>query len=233
MTQGEYMRPEKLRSARIAANLTQQQAANRLGVSQAYLAMIENGRRPVTSRLLLEIVSLYGLGPTALPLSVGAGETWNSASVAAALAALGYPGFRQLAGGQVVNPAVVLLAAVASDDLEMRVIEALPWLFLEYSNLDWEWLIRESKLRDVQNRLGFLIALARYRAEKRADRSVAVRLRRVEEVLERARLAREDTLCQASLSETERRWLRRARPAVARHWKLLTDLEPDSLRYVA
>jgi hypothetical protein len=61
----------------------------------------------------------------------------------------------------------------------------------------------------------------------------AGRLRQVEQVLDRARLAREDTLCQDSLSDAERRWLRRARPPDARHWNLLTDLDLQSLPYAA
>ena len=58
-------------------------------------------------------------------------------------------------------------------------------------------------------------------------------LRELEEVLEPARLAREDTLCQGSLSEAERRWLRQERPADALHWNLLTDLDAEHLPYAA
>ena len=53
--------------------------------------------------------------------------------------------------------------------------------------------------------LGFLVTLARQVAEKREEKLAEGRLRQVEEVLDRARLVREDTLCQASLSEAERR----------------------------
>ncbi len=227
------MRPEHLRSARQTAGLTQQQAADRLGVSQAYLALLERGRRPVTAQLGPKIVKLYGLGPTALPLESGSIDSWQSSSLAAALARLGYPGFRQLRGADRKNPAVVLLAAIAASEVEVRVIEALPWLVVEHSDLDWEWLIREAKLRDIQNRLGFVVTLARQVAEKRGDGLATSRLRGIEEVLDRARLVREDTLCQASLSETERRWLRRTRPVEASHWNLLTDLNARFLPYAA
>ncbi|MEK7403909.1 MAG: helix-turn-helix transcriptional regulator [Acidobacteriota bacterium] len=227
------MRPEQLRSAREAAGLTQQQAAGRLGVSQAYLALLERGRRPVTAGLRSKIVNLYGLGPTDLPLETECVDSWQSASLATALASLGYPGFRHLRGGDGKNPAVVLLAAIAAGDVEVRVIEALPWLVVAYSDLDWEWLIREAKLRDVQNRLGFLVTLARQVAEKRGDKVTAGRLCQVEEILDRARLVREDTLCQGSLSDAERRWLRRTRPPDARHWNLLTDLDSRALPYAA
>ena len=178
-------------------------------------------------------MKLYGLGPTALPLESHSIDSWHSSSLAAALASLGYPGFRQLRGAHRKNPAVVLLAAIVASEAEVRVIEALPWLVVEHSDLDWEWLIREAKLRDVQNRLGFVVTLARQVAEKRGDALGASRLREIEEVLDRARLVREDTLCQASLSDAERRWLRRTRPVEASHWNLLTDLSAQILPYPA
>jgi len=225
------LRPEHLRSARQTAGLTQQQAADRLGVSQAYLALLERGRRPVTAPLGMKIVKLYRLVPTALPLESDGIDSWHSSSLAAALASLGYPGFRQLRGAHRKNPAVVLLAAIVASEVEVRVIGALPWLVVEYSDLDWGWLIREAKLRDVQNRLGFIVTLARQVAEKRGDASATSRLRGIEKVLDRARLVREDTLCQASLSDPERRWLRRTRSVEASHWNLLTDLNAQFLPY--
>jgi hypothetical protein len=179
----------------------------------------------------MKIVKLYRLVPTALPLESDGIDSWHSSSLAAALASLGYPGFRQLRGAHRKNPAVVLLAALVASEVEVRVIGALPWLVVEYSDLDWGWLIREAKLRDVQNRLGFIVTLARQVAEKRGDGPAASRLREIEEVLDRARLVREDSLCQASLSEAERRWLRRTRPVEASHWNLLTDLNAQFLPY--
>ena len=160
----------QMRSARKAAGLTQQQAADRLGVSQAYLALLERGRHTLTDQLRSKIAKVYRLGPTSLPLEMDSPVTWNSALVAAALAKLGYPGFRQLRGRGRKNPAIVILAALGARDLEVRVIEALPWLLVEYgSDLDWDWLVRESKLRDLQNRLGFLVTIAREVAEKRRE----------------------------------------------------------------
>ena len=225
------MRPEQLRLARQAAGLTQHQAAGRLGVSQAYLALLERGRRPVTARLVVKIAKVYDLSPSTLPVDAEGVDLWNSASLAAALGRLGYPEFPRLRGGHKKSPAVVLLGAIGARDVELRVIEALPWIVAEYSDLDWEWLIREAKLRDVQNRLGFLVALGRQVCEKRGDDVAAGRLGHVEEVLERARLVREDTLCQDRLSDAERRWLRQTRPPEARHWNLLADLDSRSLPY--
>lgn len=230
----ETLRPEQLKSARTAAGLTQHQAAARLDVSQAYLALLERGRRPVTAQLTSRIVDLYRLGPLALPLDPGNLGSWDSSSLAAGLASLGYPGFRQLTGGPPHNPATLLLAAVsAAGDVEVCVLEALPWLAVHYPNLNWEWLIREAKVRDVQNRLGFVVTLARHVAAKRGMIGAAGRLHQVEEILDRARLVREDTLCQDSLSDAERCWLRQMRHAEASHWNLLTDLKAQLLPYPA
>ncbi len=229
----QCLRPERLRSARRTAALTQHQAAKRLGVSQAYLALLEGGRRRITPQLGVRIAKLYGLGPAALPLSTENLSDWDSSSLATGLASLGYPGFRQLAGAPAHHPATILLAAIASSNVEIRVVEALSWLAAEYNDLDWEWLIREAKVRDLQNRLGFVVTLARVVTRKRGDRAAAERLHEVEEILERARLVREDTLCQASLSDAERRWLRKTRPAEAGHWNLLTDLRARTLPYAA
>lgn len=229
----DTLRPEQLKSARTASGLTQQQAADRLSVSQAYLALLEGGRRPVTARLKSRIVDLYGLGPVALPLDVRNLGVSDPSSLAAGLASLGYPGFRQPTGVQPQNPATILLRALIAADVEVRVIEALPWLAIQYHNLDWDWLIREAKVRDVQNRLGFIVTLARQVAENRGNVDSARSLHQVEEILDRARLVREDTLCQQSLSGAERRWLRQTRPPEARHWNLLTDLRAQLLPYAA
>jgi transcriptional regulator with XRE-family HTH domain len=222
--------PEHLRSARLAARLTQQEAAKELGVSQAYLALIEQGRRPVTARLLPRLAKFYDLGPTALPLDPNLPR--DSASLATAVARLGYPAFPRSRRHR-QNPASVLLAAITAADLEVRVLEALPWLAVEYSDLDWNWLIRETKVRDLQNRLGFLVSIAQRVAATQRNHAAAEQLHKVETMLDRARLVREDTLCQDSLSDAERRWLRTARSAEARHWNLLTDLTTEHLPYAA
>jgi len=140
-------RPGQLRSAREAAGLTQQRAASQLGVSQAYLALLESGRRRVTDPLGFRMMDLYRLPATAMPLDIGDLDSWDSASLAKALANLGYPGFRRLRGGRSRNPAVILLAAISRDELEVRVAESLPWLAVEYHDLDWQWLTREAKVR--------------------------------------------------------------------------------------
>jgi transcriptional regulator with XRE-family HTH domain len=223
--------PDQIRLARETIGLTQQQAADHLGVSQAYLALMETGQRRVTGQVGLKMMDLYRLGPTVLPLHADDLESWDSASLAKALANLGYPSFRHLLGGSRDNPAVVLLAAVSRDDVEVRVTEGLPWLVVQYHDLDWEWLTREAKVRDAQNRLGFIVTLGRRIAEKRGAGAALRKLREVEGALDHARLAREDSLCQGGLSEAERGWLRQERPADARHWNLLTDLDAEHLPY--
>ena len=118
-------------------------------------------------------------------------------------------------------------------DLEARLSEALPWVAWRYPELDWDWLVREAKLHDVQNRLGFVVALARQVAERKNDGATAETLAAVQRQLQSSRLAREDTLCRESMTQAERRWLREHRPALAQHWNLLTGLVPEHLSYAA
>ncbi len=160
--------------------------------------------------------------------SSGAERSFNSEELASAIAALGYPGFAQLRRESREDPALVLLAALSSEDLEVRVIESLPWLVVHHPKMDWDWLQTQAKHRNVQNRLGFIVTLARRLAEKRGD-MVALRLSQIEEALRQLRGPGEDTLCQASLSQAERKWLHESRPADARYWNLLTDLHLENL----
>jgi transcriptional regulator with XRE-family HTH domain len=224
-----------LRSARLARGSTQAQAAARLGVSQSYLAMLEAGKRRLTPELARRAVRAFGLAPTALAPHHADTATRRTAApaLAADLAALGYPGFAHLTPRRWVpkNPARVLLDTVERDDLEARVVEALPWLVLKYWPLDQVWLVREAKLRDLQNRLGFVVTLARSFAERTGDGDKAAALAHLEAQLERSRLAREEPLCRASLPDAERRWLVEHRSADARRWNLLTDWTVDALRY--
>lgn len=224
----------QLRELREQRGWTQQQAAKHLGVTQAYLSMLERAHRPVPSRLVNGMARLFDLPVTALPLPPAAVEMSDS-QLAGALAALGYPGFRHLAARSsgARNPAAVLAAALCRPHLEARTVEALPWLALEHADLDWSWVVREAKLRNRQNRLGYVVVLARKLAEK-SSRSDATRcLREVEEQLEPSRLAWEDSFSGDALSEAERRWLQQSRPAEARHWNLLTDLTVEQLQHAS
>jgi transcriptional regulator with XRE-family HTH domain len=232
----DAMKSRDLRTARLAKGLSQVDAAVRLGVSQPYLAMLERGQRRLTPRVALRAARLYGLTPTAVPRSrPELPARVDAGTLAKDTAGLGYPGFAHLRSPNWTpkNPGEVLLTALAQDELEPRLVEALPWLVLRYSNLDWRWVVREAKVRDLQNRLGFVVALARQLVTRVGDGAKVHALRDLEARLERSRLAREDTLCRASLPEAERRWLLEHRPDVAKHWNLLTDWTADALRYAA
>ena len=151
----------QLRTARQARGWTQARAAARLGVSQPYLAMLEAGQRPLTSAVARRAMRVYSLPPTVLP--PGVAPRVGAATLAQDLAALGYPGFVHLTrrGCAAKHPGAVLLTALAQPELEARAVEALPWLLLRYWSLDPAWLVREAKVRDLQNRLGFVVSLAR------------------------------------------------------------------------
>ena len=226
-----------IRTGRLAKGLSQVQAAARLKVSQPYLAMLERGERRLTPDLARRAMKAYDLSPTALPPSHSGSsrQRMTPEALARDLAGLGYPGFAYLRPRKWKprNPGEVLLTALAQEDLESRLVEALPWLVLRFWPLDQEWLIREARLLDLQNRLGFVVTLARRLAEGAGDQPRAHAFKDLETVLERSRLAREDTLCRASLPEAERRWLAKHRPQEARHWNVLTDWTADALRYVA
>src|SRR5487761_122118 len=185
------MQDEQLKAGRLRAGLTQKQAAERLGVSQPYLSQLEKGERPVRAELALSAAALYRLPATALPLPETLAEDprTDDALLARQLSGLGYPGFAHLRARK-ANPAAVVVAALLRRDLETRLAEALPWVLLTYPELDWSWLVRHAKLQDVQNRLGFLVAVAKGLATDRPEYQSAFRqLCATEQQLERVRLA--------------------------------------------
>jgi transcriptional regulator with XRE-family HTH domain len=226
------MTPTSLQSARRASGWTQKRAARRLGVTQAYLSMLERGRRVPPPELALRLAKVYSLSPTALPLPAGewVPQVAGDRRIASELGRLGYPGVGGARRGQAKNPAELLLTALAAADLDRRLVQALPWLFLRYPEMDAAWLLDRSKRLDLQNRLGFLVTLAREVREAR-DEAVPPNLADLEAALERSRLARFDTLCQSSMSEDEGRYLFEHRSEAARRWNLLTDLEVGGLPY--
>lgn len=213
---------EQLKRARLDRDWSQQEAANRLGVTQAYLSMLESGvRNP--SRLARKLMQVYNLSPTVLPVDKVREEV-SADSLAHELARLGYPGYAHLRrGGRTVNPATFLLTALGQRNLEARTAEGLPWVVLRYPDMPTDFLVREARARNLQNRLGFAVTLCR-RAAGRDD------LQRLEQTLADSKLEKEDSFCK-ELNDAERRWLREHSSEEARQWHLLSDLRPDAVRY--
>jgi transcriptional regulator with XRE-family HTH domain len=224
--------------ARKQAGLTQQRAAAKLRVCQSYLSMVENGQRALAPELARRMVHVYKLSPVSFPPSESRWDPKRADpdQLAADLAGLGYPGFAYLRKRRSErNPGELLLTALAQDRLESRLFEALPWLVLKHWELDTGWLVHEAKLHDLQNRLGFVVSLARG-AASRAGFSNPQRdatLEQLESTLKRSLLAKEEALGEVKLSDAEHKWLKEHRPREARDWNLLTNWRPETLRYVA
>jgi transcriptional regulator with XRE-family HTH domain len=226
---------QQFKSGRRETQLTQVQAAERLGLSQSYLSQLEKGQRPITPEIARLATKVYRLSPAALPLpdATPDAEEADAARLSRQLSGLGYPGFAHLRAER-INPPILVLRSLVHDDLEVRLTEALPWVLATYPDVDWPWLTDQVKLRDVQNRLGFLVGLAQGLAASREKfRSALEALQQVETKLEHARLVREDTLCRESMPPAERRWLASNRSPLARHWNLLTGLTVEQLPYAS
>ena len=88
------MELHKLRSARLDKGWTQTQAAVRLGMTQAYLNFLENGKRRLTPQLVRRTALVYGLSPEVLPIADAfVPAKTNDQRLTLMLAKLGYPGF--------------------------------------------------------------------------------------------------------------------------------------------
>jgi transcriptional regulator with XRE-family HTH domain len=217
----------ELKAARNTAGWTQQRTARRLGVTQAYLSMLERGERPVSDTVAARAAAHLPITPTALPFTGQRPEHFEDA-----LGALGYPGFAYLRDGKRMNPAELLLLALDTEDLPARVVEGLPWLPLAFPDLNWEWLFREAKVRNRQNRLGFILDLAREATAHSRNPEMASLLTDKTNRLEASLLATEDSLCHASMGNAERTWLRTNRSPLAMRWNVLSDLKLSHLDHV-
>lgn len=228
------MTGEDLRNARKRRGWTQDKTAKKLGMTQAYLSMLEGGRRALSRPAMTRVVRKLDVPPTALPLQ---DELNRPASpddlLRGELAALGYPGFSYLhrLRGVRHNPAQVLFTALNEPDLDMRVVEGLPWLTFTFADLDWNWLVRNAKVHDRQNRLGFTVTLAKGLAQKAGDEGRTENLFEKESLLQQSLLTREDTFCHDSLTKAERDWLREHRTPEARKWNMLSDLSVEHLSH--
>jgi transcriptional regulator with XRE-family HTH domain len=222
-----------LREARVRAKLTQRGAAARLGVSQPYYSQLENGSRRMTWELARVAVKRLRISPVLLPLPSLSLQVKPlvPADIAAALGALEYPGFLHAAQQRaLLNPAELLVRVLVHENLDPRLVEALPWLLAKFSNLDRQWLLGQCRLLNLQNRLGYLVELADGLTRQR-NHDLALTQWLTE--LDASRLAVEGTLCRESMTEPERRWVRKHRPPAAAHWSLLTTLDVDQLTYAA
>jgi len=203
---------------------TQQLTAQRLGVSQPYYSQLENGSRPIPRKLSGVLQRVLNLSPSlvVLPPLSAAVPAVSPRELAEGLGSLGYPGFVHLKATKAIplNPAQLVVCALANDDLDPRLVEGLPWLLSQYADLDWTWLIGQCCVLNLQNRLGYMVVLAQ--GYGRTESAVPLTLARL--ALERSRLASEDTLCRSSMPEAERKWVRKWRPPHATHWNLLTTM---------
>src|SRR5260370_30567172 len=221
-----------LLNARERRGMTQRQVADELGVSQAYVSMLEKERRHLPSRIVSQLLAKYEVNPLALPLDgVKVWPQVDSGLLATQLAALGYPGFSYMKAQKAWNPAELLLAALVKDDLETRVAEALPWLALRYHDMDWHWVVNESKLHDAQNRLGFVVTLARKLAEQNSLSATANRFVSLESQLQRSKLEHVGTFRNERMSTAEKQWLQNRSTPEAKQWNMLSDLAPEHLAH--
>jgi transcriptional regulator with XRE-family HTH domain len=216
-----------LRDARRERDWTQAELAERLAVTQAYVCLLERNRRAVPRVLAQKLASVLKLSPNTLPVSTSRASL-KADEAKEVLGAVGYPGFAYLRNRRPLNPADLLLRALRAGDVDARVVEALPWVLLRYVDLDWAWLVREAKVDDLQNRLGFLVSVARQLAELRGETGTAKRLAEREQTLEGSRLQREGAF-RESLTGAERRWLREHRPPHAAHWNMLSTVNASEL----
>lgn len=219
----------QVRAARRTRGWKQQGLAEKLGVSQGYVSLVECNRRPVPRRLATKLASVLEMPATALP--VHDAKPLALERVTRALGALGYEGFGYLRGGRRLNPADVLLGTLRADSVDGRVVEALPWLLVRYPDLNWDWVVRRAKQEDLQNRLGFVVSLARGLAESRAEAGTTAVLRTWERLLEDSRLQKDDSFSRPTLTSAEERWLRAHRSPEARHWNLLSTLSVETIRH--
>lgn len=217
-----------VRTGRRAKGWRQEELARRLRVSQGYVSLLERDRRRVPARLAEKLVRVLDLPATDLPVRSRA--PLDSKRAPRVLGALGHQGFGYLRRGRRLNPAEMLLRTLRVDHVDARVVEALVWVLVRFPNLDWPWLVRAVKQDDLQNRLGFLVALAREVAERRGLDGAGL-LRQREETLAESRLQKVDTFSRGALTGAEERWLQVHSSETAKDWNVLSTLTADMLAH--
>jgi transcriptional regulator with XRE-family HTH domain len=226
------MNTHELRSARLNKGWTQTQAAAHLGMTQAYLNFLENGKRRLTPELVRRTALVYGLSPEVLPVADAfVPAKTDDQRLTLMLAKLGYPGFSYLrARALEKNPFEILLTALAQNSLDGRVAEALPWVAMKYAQLH-PWLVENARRFNLQNKLGFVVTLARRLAARQGNDTRLKELLQLENALDDSRLVKEDVFYRPLRTESEGEWLRKNRTEDAAHWNLLTDMRPEHLQY--
>jgi transcriptional regulator with XRE-family HTH domain len=206
-----------LRQWRKRNNLTQVEAAALLGVSQTYISLLEKGARPLGRELRSRLKLAHRRVTRQSP----------DERLRAHLRSLGYPGFAHLNPTRpAASPDVVLLDALSQPTLDARVSDALPWLVRRFAKeLDWGWLVRQAKLRNLQNQLGFLTQLAMSASPEPLHNAA---MKRALGELDASRLLAEATLCWSSMPPATRRWMREHRSPEAAHWNVVTRQRPDA-----
>jgi transcriptional regulator with XRE-family HTH domain len=221
--------------ARRTAGLTQTQLARKVGKSQGYVSLLERGLRSPSTSLARRLTKVLNLPLTTLPLTVSKRSLarFDVDRAVTSLATLGYPGFAYLGSSDALaNPAEVLLNTLAAQRVETRVVEAMPWLLLRFAGFDQKETLRFAHLNSLQNRLGFVVSLARELAEHNPEYTHRLpELNRLLSWLEPLRLAREDDLGQQFRSARLREWVKQNRSEAAVHWNVLTDLGIEHLAY--
>src|SRR5437879_12867726 len=89
-----FMTGGDLRNARKRRGWTQEQAAKKLGMTQAYLSMLESGRRALSRPATARVLRRLDIPPTALPLQEEL--NWSASPndlLRGEFVALGYLGF--------------------------------------------------------------------------------------------------------------------------------------------
>jgi transcriptional regulator with XRE-family HTH domain len=228
------MEAHEFRAARLAKGWTQRQAAARLGVTQAYLNYLEHGKRRLTRHLVRRATSVYGLSPASLPVpnAFVPSET-SDQHLTESLSTLGYPGFSYVRSRTPKeHPNEFLLTALSQKSLDARVAEALPWVVANSAELN-SWLLENARRFNLQNRLGFVVSLARHAADRLNASSKADELKRFEALLDDSRLAKEDYFFRPPRTDKEARWLKAHRSEDAVHWNLLSDMKPEHVPYAS
>jgi len=220
------------KSARLAKGWNQTQAAAKLGISQAHLNCLEQAKRRLTPDLVRRAAVAYDLSPEVLPTSeTYTPEPMGNQRLTEMLARMEYPGFVYLATKtRKKNPSEFLLTALSQQSLDARVAAALPWVVFKFAKAN-SWLVENARKFNLQNRLGFVVTLAKRVAENKNHPRLS-ELNQLEQKLEESRLVKEDFLPRPPRTESEKEWLRANRTTDAAHWNLLTRMRPEHLQYV-